>query len=111
LAMATLAACSSTASGQAVPTGNVGAPAGTNGISLPPRPSTISMGGVDPCKLLTAAQQARFQVRSGVPAHLAHGETGSVCAFNFPDVTSTGGYDISAVTSPGIEHWLNPNLI
>jgi uncharacterized protein DUF3558 len=109
LTVGSVAACSSVATGQAEPTDTTrtGSPAS---FSLPPRPTTISMNGVDPCALLTAAQQARFQVKAGEKAPVAAGETGAVCQYDWAESTAgPGGYGVSAITSPGIEFWLDQN--
>lgn len=112
-AVMTVAACSSTESGQpspAAPSTSGFQGNGTNHITLPPRPRDIPMAGVDPCTLLTAAQQARFQVKAGVRVPVGHEEVGLGCAYNNLNNAGGQGLDIAAITSPGIEHWLNPYL-
>ena len=112
LAVLTLAGCSSTATGQAIPSNSAGDSSGSTSISLPPRPKSIPLNGVDPCSLLTATQRAQFGIGDGKKTIVGHGETGSACAYNLTDINSgTGGFDVGVITSPGIEHWLNPNLI
>lgn len=108
LAALTVAACSSTETGQATATSTAGS--GSSGVSLPPRPQDISLSGVDACALLTGAQQSQFQVHAGVKAPQATGFTGSACTFQFASEAAGQLYGISADTSPGIEHWLNPYL-
>lgn len=112
LAMMTLAACSNTETGQASASAAGATGSGSPAISLPSRPKDIPLNGVDPCALLTAAQRSQFGINGGKETIVGHGETGKACGYNFTAIGSgTGGYDISTITSPGIEHWLNPNLI
>jgi hypothetical protein len=66
-----VAGCASKTPGQSSPATTPGssgsaAPAST-GISLPPRPKTLSFAGIDPCKLLTAQQQAELNVNRVLP--------------------------------------------
>jgi hypothetical protein len=116
LAVMTLAGCSSSEAGQ--PTAAPGTPAsgsasgsfdnGAGSVRLPPRPKSIAMNGVDPCALLTAAQQAQFQVKPGEKAELGPRQTGATCAFNATSNAAGQGYDIATLTSPGIQTWLDP---
>jgi hypothetical protein len=113
LAVMTLAACSTTESGQPNPASGSSGQASPNDpatVSLPPRPRDISMVDVDPCALLTAAQRAQFQVHPGVTIAEAIGVTGRVCGYQFDSEAGGQEYTIAATTSPGIEHWLNPYL-
>ena len=66
-----MAGCASTTPGQASPTTAPGtasspAPAAT-GISLPARPKDLSFSGIDPCKILTQAQQTQLNINRTRP--------------------------------------------
>jgi hypothetical protein len=119
LIMMTLAGCTTSQTGSATPAGPVGAPssryqAPTNGagtVSLPPRPTDISLTGVDPCTLLTAPQRGRLKVRPGVKGLPAQLENNSpTCDFRFADGTLGAEYNVAVDTAEGIALYLNPNL-
>jgi hypothetical protein len=112
--LTTLAACTSQQPGQATTAAGVspGYRAPTNGaagISLPPRPNDVSLTGVDPCALLTAAQRGRFGVRAGVkglPAQLA--DDSPTCDYRFADNTPGAEYGVTVDTVEGIQLYLDP---
>jgi hypothetical protein len=118
LIMATVAGCTSAQPGTATlppPATHASSyPVPTNGgsdIALPPRPSDVPLAGVDPCSLLTAAQQARFGVlpgQPGLPAQLA--DNSPTCNFRFADGTPGAEYNVAVDTTEGIQLYLNPSL-
>lgn len=116
-AVMTLAACTGTEPGRPSPAGTTTGSDfqgnGANHLTLPPRPRDVPLAGVDPCTLLTTAQRAQIQVRPGVKSSIGHGFTGAGCSFPLSDVLHGGAgqsYGVSAIVSPGVEHWLNPYL-
>jgi hypothetical protein len=63
-----VAGCASTTAGQSSPTTTAGAPSSAApGISLPPRPKDLSFSGIDPCKVLTQAQQTQLNINRTRP--------------------------------------------
>jgi hypothetical protein len=86
-------------------------PNGAEGITLPPRPADVPLTGVDPCSLLTAAQQPAFSLTPGVkglPDQLA--DNSPTCDYRPAAVGSSAEISVAVDTSSGIELWLNPNL-
>lgn len=112
----TLAACTSQQPGRATAAAGVssGYQAPTNGaagISLPPRPSDLSLTGVDPCSLLTTAQQGGLGVRAGVPGPPAQlADNSPTCDFRFADHTPGAEYNVAVDTTEGIQLYLDPTL-
>jgi Protein of unknown function (DUF3558) len=60
--MACGAACANSEAGTPHATSSVEAPTSTAGGSLPPRPRSLPLDGVDPCKLLSEQQLASFSI-------------------------------------------------
>ncbi len=116
LVMAVLAGCTATQPGQATATRRAPArtrrtPAVVVEIALPPRPSDVPLAGMDPCSLLTAAQQAVLGVeagRPGLPAQLA--DNSPTCNFRFADGTPGAEYNVAVDTTEGVQLYLDPNL-
>jgi hypothetical protein len=111
-----LAGCTTTQAGQAKPAGRA-TPTyqvptnGAGAISLPPRPGDIPLTGVDPCTLLTPAQQATLGVTAGVsglPAQLL--DNSPTCNYRFADHTPGAEYTVAVDTVAGIQRYLDPNL-
>jgi hypothetical protein len=91
-------------------TSSVEAPASTTGGSLPPRPRSLTLDGVDPCNLITRQQLASFSIDRP-----PRGDTGSSgplkdapgCSF----ITSAGaandwGFLIIVSTTVGLSEYL-----
>jgi hypothetical protein len=111
LAVLTLAACTSTESGQAAADGGYRAPTNNAGtIVLPPPPQNLSLAGVDPCALLTAAQLTGFAVQPGRSIGTDPLFKSPLCAFRFNTEAAGAEYAIDAVTSAGVNYWLSPTL-
>ena len=118
LVMAVVAGCTSTQPGSATVsppgTGASAQPGPADGgsqIALPPRPSDVPVAGVDPCSLLTGAQQAQLGVlagKPGLPAQLA--DNSPTCNFRFADGTPGAEYNVAVDTTEGIQLYLNPSL-
>ena len=92
------------------PTSSVEAPTSTTGGSLPPRPRSLTLDGVEPCNLLTKQQSASFSIdrppRGGTGSSGPLGNA-SDCSF----VTSVGaandwGFLIIASTTVGLSEYL-----
>jgi hypothetical protein len=79
-------------------------------ISLPPRPRSLPLTGVDPCRLLTAAQQAQLGVDPGVAGHPDVNWHNPQCGFQLTNPGTLPSYNLQTVTSAGIQFWLNPLL-
>jgi hypothetical protein len=114
--MAVLAGCTTTQQGSATPgpaqvrPSVSRAPTGTD-IQLPPRPTDVSLTGVDPCSLLTPVQRSRLGVltgQRGLPAQLE--DNSPTCDFRFADGTPGAEYSVAVDTTEGIQLFLNPNL-
>lgn len=112
-----LTGCTNSQAGQANPAGAGAttpyqAPAnGGADVSLSPRPKDVSLTGVDPCSLLTKAQQTALKVRAGVrglPAQLT--DNSPSCNFRFADITPGAEYNVAVDTASGIQRWLDPTL-
>lgn len=76
---------------------------GAAGITLPPRPTDVSLTGVDPCRLLTTAQQRTFHLvagRKGLPDQLANNSP--TCDYRPADPTSAAEYAVVVDTTEGI---------
>jgi hypothetical protein len=111
--MMALGGCTTTQAGRAtagaasptyqVPTNGAGA------ISLPPRPGDVPLTGVDPCTLLSTAQQTTLGVIAGVtgpPVQLL--DNSPTCNFRFADRTAE--YAVAVDTVAGIQRYLDPSL-
>lgn len=84
---------------------------GAAGITLPPRPADVSLTGVDPCRLLTPAQQRTFHLaagRKGLPDQLANNSP--TCDYRPADPTSAAEYAVVVDTAEGIRLFGNENL-
>lgn len=115
--MVMLAGCTTTQQGAATP-GAAGRPATPAApsqqapdIQLPPRPTDVSLVGVDPCSLLTPQQRTRLGVltgEKGLPAQLE--DNSPTCDFRFADGTPGAEYSVAVDTAQGIQLFLGPNL-
>ncbi len=84
---------------------------GAEGITLPPRPTDVSLTGLDPCSLLDPTQQGEFGLIAGVsglPDQLANNSP--TCDYRPAAVGSSAEISVAVDTSSGIELWLNPDL-
>lgn len=113
LAALTLTGCSTTEPGQATtstsdPQTSSG---GSSSVSLPSRPENLSLVGVDPCSLLTAAQAQQFGLEAGQHIGTQTMFNVPMCGFRFANGAAGEEYASYAVTSTGIQYWLNPALI
>jgi hypothetical protein len=113
--MIAISGCTTTQGGNAIPAAHRSTnQVPTNGagrITLPPRPHDVSLTGVDPCSLLTPAQQTTLAVtagRPGPPAQLANNSP--TCDFRFADHTPGAEYSIAVDTAEGIQLYLDPML-
>ena len=110
-----LAGCTTTQTGQATPAGQRSTyQAPTNGaaaIRLPPRPRDVSLTGVDPCALLTPAQQTTLAITAGIPGPPAQlMDNSPTCNFRFADHTPGAEYSIAVDTAAGIQRYLDAGL-
>ena len=109
-----LAGCTTTQAGQATPGARSTYQVPTNGgvaITLPPRPRDVPLTGVDPCSLLTSAQQTTLAVTAGVPGPRAQlVDNSPTCDFRFTDHTPGAEYSIAVDTTEGIQLYLDPAL-
>lgn len=85
-----------------------GTPSAAPPAPLPPRPHEVRLDGVDPCSLLTKAQQAALGLNSqpqliSTYVALFRGEV-RTCTMRGPSPTNLL-LGISAVTTVGIERW------
>jgi hypothetical protein len=111
-----LAGCTTTQTGHANPAGEPRSTyqVPTNGagaITLPPRPRDVPLTGIDPCSLLTSAQQTTLAITAGVagpPAALVNNSP--TCDFRFADHTPGAEYSIAVDTADGIQLYLDPAL-
>lgn len=111
--MMALAGCTTSQAGQATPATSIyRVPTnGAGAISLPPRPSDIPLTGVDPCTLLTPAQQTTLGVTAGVPGLPAQLlDNSPTCNYRFADHTPGAEYTVAVDTVAGIQRYLDPNL-
>lgn len=113
--MIAISGCTTTQGGNAIPAAHRSTyQVPTNGagtITLPPRPHDVSLAGVNPCSLLTPAQQTTLAVtagRPGPPAQLANNSP--TCDFRFADHTPGAEYSIAVDTAEGIQLYLDPML-
>jgi hypothetical protein len=113
LVVALLAACANTQTGQpvAAPASDSGAPpAVRDTITLPPRPRTLPLTGIDPCALLTSAQRTTLGVDPGVEGQPDVNWHDPQCGFQLVNPGTLPSYNVQTVTSTGIQFWLNPLL-
>jgi Protein of unknown function (DUF3558) len=112
-----VAGCTSSQAGQANPAAPGVASAyqaptnGAAGVTLAPRPHDVSLTGVDPCGLLTKAQQASLKVNAGLkglPSQLT--DNSPTCNFRFADDTPGAEYTVAVDTAAGIQRFLDPTL-
>jgi hypothetical protein len=114
--MMALAGCTTTQAGQAQPAGRATntyqVPTnGAGAISLPPRPGDVPLTGVDPCTLLTPAQQTTLGVTAGVPGPPVQLlDNSPTCNYRFADHTPGAEYTVAVDTVAGIQRYLDPNL-
>ena len=113
--MIAITGCTTTQGGNAIPAAHRSTyQVPTNGagtITLPPRPHDVSLTGVNPCSLLTPAQQTTLAVTAGQPgppAQLANNSP--TCDFRFADHTPGAEYNIAVDTAEGIQLYLDPML-
>jgi hypothetical protein len=114
LVAALLAACTSQHWSQAVAAPGVGpgsaAPPLTT-LNLPSsRPRSLPLTGIDPCSLLTRDQQGQLGVDPGVEGHPDVNWHDPQCGFQLTNPGTLPSYDVQAVTTAGIQYWLNPLL-
>ena len=105
-------ACASQQTGQPAPAASTGSvpPTHLSTLSLPPRPRNVPLTGVDPCSLLTRAQQARLGVDPGVEGQPDVNWHDPQCGFQLTDPGTLPSYNVQTVTNAGIQYWLNPLL-
>lgn len=84
---------------------------GAGNITLPPRPTDVSLNGDNPCSVLTSAQQSQFGLTPGVPG-LPDQLANSSPTCNYRPVTVPSSAEITVVvdTAVGIQLLLNPDL-
>jgi hypothetical protein len=114
VAGAALAGCTETNSGQPVATGGAADPGPSgNGaptsIAVPPRPSELSLTGLDACKLFTSAQLDQLKVNRTRPRANASDiyKGASECVLNVTAKEPFYDYTASLITTEGIEPWLS----
>ena len=113
LVVALLAACTVQHAGTATPGSiAIGAPStpALTTLSLPPRPRSLPLSGIDPCSLLTSAQQAQLGVDPGVEGHPDVNWHDPQCGFQLVNPGTLPSYNVQTVTTEGIQFWLNPLL-
>ena len=113
LVVALLAACASQQAGRATAeTGGTATqlPSQLSTLSLPPRPRSLTLTGVDPCSLLTPAQQAKLGVDPGAEGQPDVNWHNPQCGFQLTDPGTLPSYNVQTVTATGIQFWLNPLL-
>jgi hypothetical protein len=111
---AALVGCTTTDSGQ--PVANTGAanPAPSESgaptsIAVPPRPSELSLTGLEACKLFTSAQLDQLKVNRTRPRANASDiyKGASECVLNVTAKEPFYDYTASLITTEGIEPWLS----
>ncbi|MBP2322063.1 hypothetical protein JOF56_002448 [Kibdelosporangium banguiense] len=114
VAGAALAGCTDTDPGQAIPangSGNAAPPGGgaPTSIAVPPRPSELSLTGVDACKLFTAAQLDELKVnRTRGRSSASEIYRGAPeCVLNVNAKEPFYDYTASLITTEGVEPWLS----
>lgn len=113
LVVALLAACSGQQQpGQATPAASSGtiAPTHLSTLSLPPRPRNVPLTGIDPCSLLTSAQQHALGVDPGVEGQPDVNWHDPQCGFQLTNPGTLPSYNVQTVTNEGIQYWLDPLL-
>jgi hypothetical protein len=76
-------------------------------VDVPDRPKDLSLDGVDPCSLFTAAQLAEL----GVDGKPAPGKSDDqfdapLCSLDGPQTEPYYSYDVLVITDLGVETWL-----
>lgn len=111
---AALAGCTETDAGEPVAT-SVAANPGPSGdgapssVAVPPRPSELSLTGVDACKLFTSAQLDQLKVnRARGRASASEIYRGAPeCVLNVNAKEPFYDYTASLITTEGVEPWLS----
>lgn len=68
------------------------------------RPRAVKLDGVQPCSLLTAAQQKQFKTD---PPQPGTDKTNNAPMCDFLTSSGGGGYQLDVVTNDGIDSWTN----
>lgn len=102
LAMITLGGCTANVGGAAAPAFSTSA-----APELPSRAKDLSLQGVDPCTLLTAAQLDQLK-ENGTPRPLAKDaqRDGPTCAFDVDAASPTYTYYLETITIADLQDWL-----
>lgn len=102
LAMITLGGCTANVGGVAAPAFSTSA-----APALPARAKELSLRGVDPCTLLTAAQLNQLK-ENGTPRPLAKDvqRDGPTCAFDVDAASPTYTYYLETITTADVADWL-----
>jgi hypothetical protein len=118
VAVVMVAGCTSGTGGQATPvasppsTGDSNLTNSSGSIHLPSPPKDISLAGVDPCALITPAQQPQLGLRAGF--RIANDQKYNAPQCNFQYIgngpVTTSYFNINTVPSAGIRTWLDPYL-
>lgn len=74
-------------------------------MQIPPRPEELKLDGIDPCTLLTEAQQDQLKIDRKPRARTHNGSR--VCAFDVTDTEPAHDYDLRAITTEGIGQWFS----
>jgi hypothetical protein len=114
VAGAALAGCTTTDPGQPAATSGAAnpGPSGSDAptsIAVPPRPSELSLTGLEACKLFTAAQLDQLKVNRTRPRTSAS-ETypgASECVLNVNAKEPFYDYTARLITTEGVEPWLS----
>jgi hypothetical protein len=103
LAMITLSGCTSTMPGAAAPVITM-----RSSPSLPSRAKDLSLQGMDPCRLLTAAQLSQLK-ENGEPRRLGQDtqRDGPTCAFDVDAAAPTYTYYLETITTADIQDWVS----
>lgn len=75
-------------------------------VQIPPRPKELKLDGIDPCTLLTEAQQDQLKIDRqprSKPRDSAH----RVCFLDVIDTKPGHFFAVRAITNEGIEPWLS----
>ncbi|HVV09643.1 DUF3558 domain-containing protein [Amycolatopsis sp.] len=100
LAMLTLGGCTSSVSGVAAP------PSSTSAVpELVARSKDLSLQGIDPCRLLTAAQLTELK-ENGAPRQ-APPRDGPTCAFDVDATAPSYTYYLETITTADVVDWLS----
>lgn len=104
MALPALAACSDVA-GTPNPTKDSSSSPTSGTSALPKRPAELKLDGVDPCKLLTAAQMTEIKVAETRPrqSKAVDQVPSPGCAY---DNNLQYTYTVATVTGKGVQYWL-----